>query len=212
MIKTGRLLAAFLLVQLLAACASQPLPEPDVDATPAPSPATEAERWEEQWRRNSALEDWEVRGKVGYALPDDAGSASLRWRQDGEDSKLRLAGPLGANSLTLRSDGALIRLKRDGIERSYPADAAPWLGDGRLLPIPVDAIQHWLRGIPDPGSSVTQLQTRAGLLRELTQDGWIIAFESYETDGDFTLPARLVVSAPDIELRLTVLLREWTLP
>ena len=139
---------------LFAGCASQP-PSVEEPLPEAPASLSESERWNLHRDRISALAAWEARGKVGFTLPDEAGSASLRWRQRDEGSDLRLSGPLGASPVSLRSDGALIHLRRDGIERSYPADAAPWLGDGRLLPIPVHSIQHWLRGIPNPQLAVT---------------------------------------------------------
>ena len=63
------------------------------------------------------------------------------------------------------------RIKPDGIERSYPADAASWSGDGRLLPISVEAIQHWLRGIPKPADAVDTLVTNDGAPSELVQSG-----------------------------------------
>lgn len=192
---------------LLTACATQ---QPDViPPTPDTPVLSEQELWDAHRATVAVAEDWQARGKVGYRLPDDAGSASLRWQQRGQQSNLRLAGPLGANAVTLRSDGALISLTRDGIERLYPADAAPWLGDGRLLPIPVVSIRHWLRGIPDPDKPVTTLVTAGGLAQHIEQEGWAIRYENYGSSRSGALPKRLVVEAPDASLTLTVIVRQW---
>jgi outer membrane lipoprotein LolB len=201
---------AVLLCALFAGCVSQP---PAIEEPPPEAPASlsESERWLLHRDRIGELAAWEARGKVGFTLPDEAGSASLRWRQRDDASDLRLSGPLGANPVSLRSDGALIRLRRDGIERSYPADAAPWLGDGRLLPIPVLSIQHWLRGIPNPQLAVTHIETRDGLLQAMSQDDWEIRYEDYQTVSGYTLPARLTVNAPRVSLQLRVIIRDWGL-
>ena len=201
---------ALLLCALLAGCVSQP-PAIEEPSPEAPDSLSESERWNLHRDRISALAAWEARGKVGFTLPDEAGSASLRWRQRDEGSDLRLSGPLGASPVSLRSDGALIHLRRDGIERSYPADAAPWLGDGRLLPIPVRSIQHWLRGIPNPQLAVTNVETRNGLLQGMSQGDWDIHYEDYQTVGDYTLPARLTVNAPEVSLQLRLIIRDWGL-
>ena len=199
---------AVLISALLVGCATQP---PAVEEPPPEAPASlsESERWGIHRERVAALAVWEARGKVGFTLPDEAGSASLRWRQREDGSDLRLSGPLGASPVSLRSDGALIQLRRDGIERSYPADAAPWLGDGRLLPIPVHSIQHWLRGIPNPQLAVTHIETRDGLLQAMSQGDWEIRYEDYRTVGDYTLPAKLTVNAPQVSLQLRVIIRDW---
>ena len=135
----------------------------------------------------------------------------MLWEHADGASSLRLSGPLGANAVRLRSDGALIHLVRDGIERSYPADAAPWLGDGRLLPIPVQAIDHWLRGVPDPDRELEFLETDAGLAQRIVQDGWEVRYESYGEEGALTLPSALTVYAAPVELQLRVLIRDWEL-
>ena len=202
-----RCTAALGLCALLAACATappEPLPEPVIEA-----PLSEAQRWDQHRSSVAALGRWDARGKVAYRLPDDAGSASMLWQRADGDSTLRLSGPLGANAVRLRSDGALIHLTRDGIERSYPADAAPWLGDGRLLPIPVQALDHWLRGIPDPELELELLETGEGLAQRLVQAGWEVRYERYAREGALTLPSALTVYAGPAELRLRVLIRDW---
>lgn len=200
-------LPVLLMGALLTACAT---PTPVVIAPVEGDPAvSEAELWEQHHRAVTTLVDWEAKGKVAFNVPDESGSASLNWRQRDTQSRLRLAGPLGANAVVLRSEGAGISLTRDGIERLYPADAAPWLGDGRLLPVPVASIQHWLRGIPDPDKPLDLLRTRDGIAQQIEQDGWSISYESYETQNGLQLPERLTVVAPRVSLRLRLLVRRW---
>jgi outer membrane lipoprotein LolB len=157
------------------------------------------------------MQDWRVRGKVAYRLPDDAGSASLDWQQTGEQSQLRLSGPLGVGSTEIHNEGALLSVKRDGIERLYPADAAPWLPGGTLLPVPVDSIEHWLRGVPDPEQPVTALETDNALARRIEQNGWVVEYSDYKDTQGLAMPARLLLTVPRIDLSLKIILRDWEL-
>lgn len=159
-----------------------------------------------------ALASWRVKGKVAYRLPDDAGSANLDWRQNDRQSALRLSGPLGVGSTVIHNSGALLRVERDGIERLFPADAAPWLPGGALLPIPIDSIQHWLKGVPDPTLPASLVETEDALATRIEQNGWIIHYDDYEIDAGLALPSRLKLTVPDIDLRLRIILRAWDLP
>jgi outer membrane lipoprotein LolB len=202
-------LSALALSALLCACAVQePAPSAPPESLP---PLSEAERWERHLQTLASVNDWTAQGKVGYRLPDDAGSASLRWEQAGPDSEVRLSGPLGAGATLIRNAGALLQVTRDGIARLYPADAAPWVGAGRLLPVPVSSLHHWLLGRPDPGQPVQGLETRDGLATALTQEGWEIRYQEYAAQGDRRLPRRLELAAPGQDIQLRLILRSWDL-
>lgn len=202
-----RRFAAAAALSLLAACAVQ---EPKAPSEETPL-LDEGQHWQAQLALLSTIDRFTTQGKVGYRIEGDAGSASLRWEQDGGASEVRLAGPLGAGATVIRNEGPLLRVSRDGIDRLYPADAAPWLPDGRLLPIPLSSLHHWLLGRPDPGASVDALTTENGLMRQLSQGGWEIAYEDYEAQAGTALPSRLRLSAPDNAVSLQVILRRWSL-
>lgn len=196
---------------LLAGCAARPRLPPPPPGAESTAPLSEEARWAAHREQLSALNSWNTTGKVAYRVPGDAGSANLQWQQQDSVSELRLSGPLGAGSTLITSEGALLRVLRDGIERLYPADAAPWLSGDRLLPVPVASIRHWLTGVPDPTLPVDALQRSNSLATQIEQDGWIIRYDSYQTVEDLTLPARLTLQAPAANLTLKVILRKWEL-
>ncbi|WP_439101894.1 lipoprotein insertase outer membrane protein LolB [Congregibacter sp.] len=205
--------ALFLALLLAALSGCSTLPESPL---PAPQPPgaeqlSEEERWAQRLSVIGRLEEWRVRGKVAYRLPDDAGSANLDWQQAGTQSDLRLSGPMGVGSTEIRNEGALLRVKRDGIERLYPADAAPWLSGGQLLPVPVDSIHHWLRGVPDPSLPTAHLETDNALAARIEQNGWVVEYDEYRETQGLAMPSRLNLSAPDSELTLRIILRGWEL-
>lgn len=199
-------------VLFLVGCASAPNEKTTVTSAPPPTPElSETERWEKSLKQLNTLSSWRVRGKVAYRLPDYAGSASLDWRQSGGVSRLRLSGPLGVGTTKISNEGALLRVERDGIARLYPADAAPWLPEGQLLPVPIEAIRYWLRGMPDPSNDVDALVFEDGNARLLEQAGWRIDYESYKEHEGLLLPRRLVLAAPETDLTLRIILRDWDL-
>jgi len=211
---SAALLTALLTALLvsLSACTTAP----STPSRPAPPPAeaqhmSEEERWASRLGSMASLDDWRVRGKVAYRLPGDAGSASLDWQQADEQSELRLSGPLGVGSTEIQNQGALLRVKRDGIERLYPADAAPWLPGGTLLPVPVDSIKYWLRGLPNPAQAIAVLETDNALASRIEQSGWIVEYSDYKDVQGIPMPARLLLTMPKIELSLKVILRAWEL-
>ncbi|GAB5415451.1 MAG: lipoprotein insertase outer membrane protein LolB [Congregibacter sp.] len=205
-------IAIALFTLILTACATSQSPPPTAPEHPSAPELSEEEQWEQHLQILNTLQEWRVRGKVAYRLTDDAGSASLDWQQLGSESQLRLSGPLGVGSTRISNEGALLRVERDGIARLYPADAAPWLPEGQLLPVPIDAIRYWLRGMPAPDRTLEDLQLADALAESLTQDGWEINYASFTEQQGLQLPRRLTLRAPDIELELRIILRDWDIP
>lgn len=216
-------LAAFLsAAALITACATQPEVSPEapngsasrIDEAPTPPlppNLTDEELWQRRAIALGAIGEWRAKGRIAYRLADDAGSASMDWTQNGDGSRLRIAGPLGAGSTIIRNEGALLRVSRDGIDRLYPADAAPWLPSGKPLPVPVDAISYWLRGLPASDLPIDGVAKSDGKLTTLSQAGWQISYEKYSSKRGIELPTRLVLVAPEGQVTLKLLLRDWTL-
>ncbi|MEM1141710.1 MAG: lipoprotein insertase outer membrane protein LolB [Pseudomonadota bacterium] len=154
---------------------------------------------------------WRARGKVAFASPDESGSASLDWRQQGGQSELRLYGPLGVGSTRIVPDGEWLRIEREGIERLYPANAAPWLSSSTALPIPIESIPFWLRGLPDPYQTDQNSVIEDGLIRSLEQAGWLIEFDRYDEFSSVFLPRRISLSNQASGLTLRLFIRRWDL-
>lgn len=205
--------AAAAVALLLGACASEP---PVPQRTQLPPPPTVQQPSVEELRAAreatlSKITTWKLKGKVAYRLPEDAGSASLDWQQDGDQSRLRLSGPLGVGSTQISNEGALLRVRRDGIDRLYPADGAPWLPNGALLPIPMDSIQFWLRGLADPALSIESSEAEGVTPELIQQAGWVVRYEEFRDQQGLAMPSRMVLEAPGGELTLRVILRAWDL-
>ncbi|MEO0436985.1 MAG: lipoprotein insertase outer membrane protein LolB [Pseudomonadota bacterium] len=177
---------------------------------PALSTPQEAERLRQQ--RLAPLTVWRTRGKVAYKSPDESGSATVDWHQHGKDSELRLSGPLGMGTTRISPMGDALLIERDGIERLYPANAAPWLGTANgtaLFPLPIGSVPYWIRGFADPSIGLDRREFDNGLPSLIEQDGWSIRFERYREVNNNALPSRLLIAHSESQLSLRLILRKW---
>jgi len=186
---------AGLLVALAAAgCATQ-------------KPAPEASRgalWKERRTLLACLDHWRLEGKLALAAKDEGWSANLDWRQNGEAFEMQLSGPFGWGGLRLAGDQRHV-VVRDGDE-VYRFAGAP---EGVIrrqfgMTIPVAGLRYWVRGTPRPESAAVPKLDRYGRLSRLDQSGWTIRYRSYVSRAGPDLPERLVMTRPDVRLKLVV--------
>ncbi|WP_036188596.1 lipoprotein insertase outer membrane protein LolB [Marinimicrobium agarilyticum] len=201
-----RLLLGAAIVALAAGCAQQPSIEP-------------VENWDAHRAAASALHSWTLSGKLGVRVPDDSGSARLRWKQQQEEYRIDLSGPFGQGRVIIDTTESGVRLRQGGeppLEASSAEDLL-WQATGWRLP--VEDLTYWVRGIPAPGSDhVIAARTENGLVRQLEQSGWTLHYEEYQRVEQTTrrglrtlpLPGRIVAERGDT--RLTLIVYDWSLP
>lgn len=189
-----------LLVLLLSACAGQ-----------APRPHVTESSWEEHRDRLQTLTHWDATGKLALRTSELSESASLEWRQRGPGSTLQLSGPLGVNATTVHSDGASLVIRQG--EESHILDLSDPLEFERRTgwDLPLQALPHWLRGLPAPDLAVQYLEVGEDptLLQTLQQDDWEVRYEQYATFDLFRLPTRLTIQRSTTTVR--VIIRNWEL-
>lgn len=175
-----RLSAAALL--LLAACATPEFLTPAADA------------------------EFELSGRIAVRYRDDAGSGNLSWRHGARSDEMLLTSPLGQGiARIVRNGNEVVLTTQDG--REFKAADAESLTEQVLgFRVPLLGLADWVRGRPAsaPASAPTkQRNDAAGRLAELEQAGWRIEYVEYQG----SLPARLNLSFPGVELRLAI--SEW---
>jgi outer membrane lipoprotein LolB len=193
-------LAATLLALLLSACAGQ-VARPVIESS-----------WEEHRDRLQALTHWDAIGKLALRTSELAESASLEWRQQGPSTTLQLSGPLGVNATTVYSDGASLVIRQG--EDTHTLDLSDPLEFERRTgwDLPLQALPHWLKGVPAPDLAVQYLEVGQDptLLQTLQQDDWEVRYQQYARFELFMLPTRLTIQRASTTLR--VIIRDWELP
>lgn len=173
---------------------------------PAPTPVTPAAAaWTAHRAAMAAVTGFTLEGRVAIQRDSEGGSLKLRWQQQPDATDLRLLAPLGQGGFHLRRDAAGVTLSTADGQR-YTATSFESLMQTHLKwTFPVDGARFWVLGIPDPAARVDHLQLdEQGRLSDLAQSGWRISVLAYrETDGQH-LPARLLLIAGKVQIRLVI--------
>ncbi len=192
----ARSLPVVALVLLLGACATPP---------PLPPGAT---TFEDHRSQLMALEHWSFSGRVAIKTATSADSASLKWRQRGDDLEMTLAGPVGIKEATLtRRDGQLALLRNGERQPLDPYDDPLATEFGWSLPLAY--LPFWLRGLPAPDIPVAQRELSDGRLSQLSQAGWDLEYTEYQDVNGRALPRRIRFSRAEVSGK--ILLKEWVL-
>jgi outer membrane lipoprotein LolB len=169
-------------ILLLSACATAPAP-------PVSS------NWVAHQAELTALTHWSAKGKISLRSAEGAESASFQWHQAVENLALQLSGPLGVNATRINIDGQQLTIRSGGETQVWDitADSALYADSGWELPL--NALPHWIKGLPDPDQPIQNLQLdqSGGRLMLLNQDDWVIRIDAYGQFEQHVLPTRLAV-------------------
>lgn len=167
------------------------------------------QQWEDHSAQLAGLQEWTARGKVALRSADAAESASLVWRQRGAETDVELSGPLGVGATAIHSDGRLLHIRRGDEETTLDISTPDAVRQSTGWDLPLQALVHWLKGLPSPDSTVEglTLDPDTGLLRHLEQDDWDVHYQTYGEFGGVTLPRRLQLKRGENEAR--VVIADW---
>lgn len=188
-----------LLCSLLASCAAPRL-RPDADRMSAQ---------EQRERILSVGAEWSLQGRMAISSPDDSGSGTLDWRQQGSTYRFALSAPVSGKTWTLSGDSGHAELTGLREQAVIGTSASELLARELGWKVPITQLAYWVRGIRAPGEAKVDFR-EDGLPAEIRQDGWLIEFRDYEESGDPILPRKIFANDGDYRVRLVV--RRWGSP
>jgi outer membrane lipoprotein LolB len=151
------------------------------------------------------LASFNVDGRLSMRHGSDALSASFRWRHADARDELALASPLGQTVAVLSGDATEVRLQAADGRVSTAADWSALTQQGLGWPLPVEGLSFWIQGLPHPDAMFGVETGEDGRVAVLRQDGWVIVYQAYAQTTDFALrPSRMVLTYPDVELRIAI--------
>lgn len=158
--------------------------------------------------RRTALEplsEWQAVGRLSVQSGEQAWHASLVWRQEGEDYRIRLLGPLGQGGVEIAGGPSEVTL-RTGTGASYSAVSPETLMQERLgWWVPVRGLRYWLLGLADPDvSGARGLVDGEGRPAGLSQDGWEVRYLAWLPQQPVPLPARVEFEREDVRAKIVV--------
>jgi outer membrane lipoprotein LolB len=143
---------------LLAACATAPL------APREPTP-------------------FDLLGRALVTYRGGAVTANVRWEHSAERDEIWLMTPTGQTLAHIIDNPAGATLTRHDQQQFRAANVEALTRQALGWTLPVTLLQHWLRGVPAPGSAAQSVERGpADRPVALTQNGWRVAF-TYHAQG-----------------------------
>jgi len=150
------------------------------------------------------IASWGLAGKISMDDGAQGGSGRLRWDVEAGLSELDFHGALGRGAWHLLVVPGLARLQlADGTVETAP-------GVGELIrdqvgwPVPLDALQWWVRGLAAPGPIENRTLDTQGLLISLRQFGWTVEYNRYDSFAGVQLPVRLDAKRQNYRVKLAI--------
>ena len=186
---------------LLSGCKTVPVTEPGIGAQ---------EAYNNRAENIVSVSNWNLVGRISLDDGEEGGSGRIKWVVKADHGAIDFHGAMGRGAwhLEIEPGGATLRLA-DGSE--YFADGVDTLAQQQIgWPIPVKALQWWVRGLAAPGDIDAQQLDAEGLLTSLAQFGWQIDFNRYASDTGVAMPVRLDARRNDYRVKLAI--GRWHLP
>ncbi len=145
---------------------------------------------------------FDIRGRLSARHAGEALAANFRWHHDASTDRLELMTPVGQTIAILQGSSAGgVVLDRGNGEIDTAHDWQTLTERGLGWSLPVDGLSSWVQGAPRAGEPFA-VEPGGTVLR---QAGWTIVYEGErETASGAKRPSRIVLSYPDIEVRIVV--------
>jgi outer membrane lipoprotein LolB len=125
---------------------------------------------------------FDLDGRLSARRGSEGGAASFAWRHEGDRDEVDLSTPLGQTLARLTGDARGVRAQwpdgRTLQARDWDELTARTIG----VPIPVQGLSAWVRGLARAGSPSTAERDAQGRVALLRQDGWEIVY-AYPDDA-----------------------------
>ena len=186
---------------VLNACSPLSVKEPDADGIPI---------YAQRADQITAIHEWGFSGKISLDDGDQGGSGRLSWDVLSANSELDFHGAMGRGAwhLSIGPDGAVLK-EANGNEQTS-ASVNDLISDRIGWPLPLDALQWWVRGLSAPGQVDSEQIDQSGLLTHLKQFGWSIEISRYKSFGAIDMPVRFAARRDNFRVKLAI--GRWQMP
>jgi outer membrane lipoprotein LolB len=180
---------------VLEACSSTGLKVSDADSDIS---------YQDRAEKLALIRDWSLVGRISLADGKDGGSGRLQWVARDGLTELDFHGAMGrgAWNLQIEPTRAVLREANGSVQSAVAVDDLIQQRMG--WPIPVDALQWWVRGLAAPGEIDELLLDSTGVPVKLAQFGWNVDFKRFDSDSGLSLPTRLDARRDNYRVKLAV--------
>jgi len=164
----------------------------------------------------TALQNWQIKGRLGFKSPDETFSASLNWRQERENYQLKLSSVLGTSLLDMRGKPGNVELEVDD-QHYQDSDPARLIWRITGWHIPVAYFPRWIKG--QIVSSDTVLTSAQGWAQQiepqcLACSAWLITYDNYQlldtnAGDELWLPHKIVLKNSASQSSIIIRVNTW---
>ncbi|NNE36955.1 MAG: outer membrane lipoprotein LolB, partial [Gammaproteobacteria bacterium] len=134
-----------------------------------------------------------------------AWSASLLWKQAGDDFEIRIIAPLAQGTALITGNGDRIRLKTSDNREFSDSDVLQIMNQNLGWSIPVNDLKYWVRGITRPDYSNNKIEIdENGHLSSIQEENWLVSFQRYDRTTENALPSRIELTRPGTRIRIII--------
>lgn len=174
------LTAVAFIATLLPGCAEQP-------------PLTEPSALLRQIASADAIQAFQLSGRIAVKHDGQGFSGTLRWVHDALHDEILLLSPLGQGVARIARTPSGITLTTAD-EKVFHADNFEALTQNALgWRLPLHGLEHWVLGLAVPEGAARLDLDANGHPSRLSQNGWLINYERYQTVQGVHLPTKLGV-------------------
>ena len=171
---------------------------------PPGSETSKQAAWEAHQATVQSLQNWELKGRVAGKSQNEGFRAGVTWKQQPQNFAIDLHGPLGRKVAVITGQKDKVQLKTSKGEHFEADDPEELMQTLFGYSLPVDGLQHWLLGVPDPDQVHGELIIDGqGRLIQLNQAGWLIDYKRYHNSIP-ALPALMKISNPDLNANIKI--------
>lgn len=155
---------------------------------------------------------WNLKSKIGLSYQEEYWQFGLNWAQQASGQYAMqinnpLTGAVVAKLLQNRQGATL--LANDGkTYRSRNAEQLLYTQSG--LNMPLDGMQHWVKGITSPQYKVDKLVLdNKGRPTFIQQAGWLIQYSAYQNNTITALPRKIVLKRAKDNVNVKLVAKQW---
>lgn len=173
------------------------------------SPAEMTKPWALHAKQLTALQHWEINGKIGIKTTDGSQSAVInRWQQSGEHFEIDLSSSLlGLGNVKLEGTEQYLIITEAGEPPIFSNNPENLLFQQTHWYLPIQRLPYWIKGLPAPDIESNYQLDESNRLSLLEQSGWTIQYHNYQLTNGLNLPGKVVLTQNTN--KITLIIKSW---
>jgi outer membrane lipoprotein LolB len=151
------------------------------------------------------IQQFALKGRLGVLTKPKSFSASLVWQHIPEKDNVDVYSPLGGKVANITKTPEQVTLTDNKEELITEKDVETLTENTLGFRLPLAGLSYWALGKPS-NEGIVNVMTwdENGRVKTLQQNGWIIEYNDYSINEEYTLPNKMVLKNDQITIKLIV--------